>query len=293
MKRLFVCALPALAGAILGVAACRATKGAREKAIREGRHAPYGPYEALVKRPLDALLSGVALMALSPVILVTAALVRARLGAPVLFRQERPGKDGTVFTLFKFRTMSDRTGADGRPLPDGERLTDFGRKLRETSLDELPELFNILKGDMAVVGPRPLLVEYLPRYTERQRHRHDVRPGLTGLAQVSGRNALSWEERLEDDVRYAGKVTFLGDLKIVMDTVGVVLRRDGVSSPTSATMEEFMGRPEGEGADIAGRERKPENHGRRGHGTGDDDEEIVHYWGWRLRAGSGMAGRAD
>lgn len=244
MKKLFVCAISALAGAATGTAVYRLTKKKQGQAAEEGRHVPYGPYEAVIKRPLDALLSGMALVLSSPVMLGTAILVRWKAGSPVLFRQERPGKDGVAFTLFKFRTMSDRKGADGKPLPDEERLTDFGRKLRSTSMDELPELFNILRGDMAVVGPRPLLAEYLPRYSERQGHRHDVRPGLTGLAQASGRNRLSWDEKFEDDVRYVEKITFLGDLKIIVDTVGAVLKRDGISSPGSATMEEFMGNPE-------------------------------------------------
>lgn len=203
-----------------------------------------GFYEKNVKRPLDVLLAGMALVVFSPVIGITAGLVKLKLGSPVLFVQERPGLHEEIFTMYKFRTMTNRQGNDGKLLPDEERLTAFGRMLRKTSLDELPELVNILKGDMSIVGPRPLLVEYLPRYNERQKHRHDVRPGLTGFAQVSGRNRLSWEEKFEDDVEYAKKVTFLGDLRILLKTVGVVLGRSGISSATSATMEAFMGNEE-------------------------------------------------
>lgn len=201
-----------------------------------------GIYERYVKRPQDFLCALAATVGLSPVMLVTAALVRTKLGTPVLFTQDRPGRDGKVFKLYKFRTMTDERDADGELLPDDIRLTAFGKKLRSTSLDELPELLNILKGDMAVVGPRPLLVRYLDRYTPEQARRHEVRPGLTGLAQVHGRNAASWEEKFAWDVRYVDDVTFLGDWKIILDTVRVVLRREGISSNTSETMEEFMGK---------------------------------------------------
>lgn len=204
-------------------------------------HQPYGPYERFVKRPQDFLCALAALVALSPVMAATALLVRLRLGAPVLFAQERPGRDGEVFRLYKFRSMTDARDERGELLPDELRLTPFGKRLRETSLDELPALWNILRGEMSVVGPRPLMVRYLPRYSARQARRHEVRPGLTGLAQVRGRNAISWEEKFEWDVRYVDHVTFLGDWKIILDTLRVVLRREGVSSGTSATMEEFMG----------------------------------------------------
>lgn len=211
---------------------------------REGermRHCCYGPYEKYVKRPLDFALAFLALLFLSPVLLFVALLVKAKLGSPVIFTQERPGRNEQIFRLRKFRTMTEEKGADGKLLSDEERLTDFGKWLRATSLDELPELFNILKGDMSLVGPRPLLAAYLPRYNERQARRHEVRPGLTGFAQVSGRNSLSWEEKLEDDVRYVEKITFMGDLKILARTFLVVFEREGISSDTSATMEEFQG----------------------------------------------------
>ncbi|MBQ8947558.1 MAG: sugar transferase [Lachnospiraceae bacterium] len=204
-------------------------------------HKCYGPYEKFIKRPLDLVLSGAGLIVLSPVLGITAILVRVKLGSPVLFKQDRPGRDGKVFKLCKFRTMTDARDSEGNLLPDEDRLPAFGRKLRSTSLDELPELINIVKGDMAIVGPRPLLVRYLPRYNEHQARRHEVRPGFTGLAQVHGRNSISWEEKFDWDVKYVDKITFLGDLRILADTVKVVLKRDGISSATSATMEEFMG----------------------------------------------------
>lgn len=198
-------------------------------------------YKRFVKRCLDFLLSLAALIILSPVLLLVAILVRCKLGSPILFKQERPGLHEKIFCMYKFRTMTDAKDADGNLLPDEVRLTKFGKLLRSTSLDELPELFNILKGDMAIVGPRPLLVQYLSRYNERQRHRHDVRPGFTGLAQVNGRNSISWQEKFEWDVKYVEQVSFLMDVKIIAKTVGVVLKRDGISSETSATMEEFRG----------------------------------------------------
>ncbi len=210
-------------------------------------HRSYGPYERYLKRPLDCLLAGGALVVLSPVLGVTAVLVKTKLGSPVLFTQERPGridpKTGKerIFKLYKFRTMTDARGKDGELLPDEDRLTAFGKKLRSTSLDELPELLNILKGDMAIVGPRPLLVRYLPRYSAAQRRRHEVRPGLTGLAQVHGRNAASWNEKFNWDVKYVDRITFLGDLKILLDTVRVVLKKEGITDGETATMAEFMG----------------------------------------------------
>ena len=200
-----------------------------------------GFYENYVKRPLDFALAGFALVVLSPVLGVTAGLVKVRLGSPVIFSQERPGLDGRIFKLYKFRTMTDAKDENGVPLPDEERMTPFGTWLRSTSLDELPELINVVKGDMAIVGPRPLLVRYLPRYDERQKRRHEVRPGFTGLAQVHGRNSISWEEKFDWDVKYVDSVTFLGDLKIILDTVRVVLTREGISETGAATMGEFMG----------------------------------------------------
>lgn len=202
-------------------------------------------YRKYIKRLLDIIISLCGIIVLSPVYLALGVLVRVKLGSPVLFRQERPGKDEKIFKLYKFRSMTDEKDADGNLLPDEERLPAFGKKLRSTSLDELPELFNILKGDMSIIGPRPLLVRYLPRYNEFQKHRHDVRPGLTGLAQTHGRNAITWEKKFEYDVEYVNKLSFALDLRIFFDTVRAVLKREGISSESSATMEEFMGAYEG------------------------------------------------
>ena len=198
-------------------------------------------YRRYIKRLLDIILSMLAIIILSPLLLITALLVRIKLGSPVIFRQQRPGYKGRIFGLCKFRSMTDEKDAEGKLLPDEERLTAFGKKLRATSLDELPEFFNILKGDMSFVGPRPLLVQYLPLYNEEQAHRHDVLPGLTGLAQVNGRNAISWEEKFRFDVEYTRKVSFLLDVKIIFMTVGKVFHHEGISSGTSATMEFFTG----------------------------------------------------
>jgi lipopolysaccharide/colanic/teichoic acid biosynthesis glycosyltransferase len=180
------------------------------------------------------------LAVLSPVILITAILVKFKLGSPVVFSQERPGKNEKIFTLYKFRTMTDGRGPDGELLPDGERLTRFGAFLRSSSLDELPELLNIVKGDMSLVGPRPLLVEYLPYYNEFQKRRHNVRPGLTGLAQINGRNAATWDERLRFDAEYVDNVSFKQDMKIICRTAGIVFRREGISAENHATMESFI-----------------------------------------------------
>ncbi|EOS25700.1 hypothetical protein C806_01827 [Lachnospiraceae bacterium 3-1] len=198
-------------------------------------------YRKCLKRWIDFMLSFVAIVILSPIFLIISILVRKKLGKPVIFKQKRPGKDEKIFEMYKFRTMTDAKDAKGNLLSDEERLTSFGRKLRSTSLDELPELINILKGDMSIVGPRPLLVKYLPLYNKRQRRRHRVRPGITGLAQVHGRNAISWEEKFEWDVRYVENISFIGDLKILLQTLKTVLAREGINSETSATMEEFRG----------------------------------------------------
>lgn len=208
---------------------------------QECEHKPYGPYERFVKRGLDAFLATGALIVLSPVLLVTAILVKEKLGSPVLFTQERPGRDGKVFKLYKFRSMLPPKEGQSDPKYDAKRLTTFGKKLRSTSLDELPELINMIRGDMAVVGPRPLLVQYLSRYNEHQARRHEVRPGFTGLAQTHGRNSISWEEKFDWDVKYVDHITFIGDVKIIMDTVKTVFKREGISAAGEATMGEFMG----------------------------------------------------
>ena len=198
-------------------------------------------YDKVIKRAADFLLALFALLVLAIPLGILSVLVKTRLGSPVLFRQERPGKNGEIFTLYKFRTMTDERDENGNLLPDEVRLTKFGRLLRNLSLDELPEFYNILKGDMSFVGPRPLLVRYLSLYSERQAMRHNVRPGLTGLAQVNGRNLLTWEEKFEWDVKYVENISPWLDIKILFKTVLNVLKREGISSETSATMEEFKG----------------------------------------------------
>ena len=201
----------------------------------------HGIYVKYVKRMFDFLLAFFLLCILAIPLLIISCLVRSKLGSPVLFTQERPGKGGKIFRMYKFRSMTDERDANGALLLDEIRLTEFGKKLRSTSLDELPELFNVLKGDMSFIGPRPLLVKYLPLYNERQKHRHDVRPGITGYAQVNGRNAITWEEKFEKDVWYVEHISFWTDVKILFKTVSVVLGRQGISSETAATMEEFKG----------------------------------------------------
>lgn len=198
-------------------------------------------YRKFFKRFFDVVLSLLGLIILSPALLIIAILVRTKLGSPVLFKQKRPGKNEKIFTLYKFRTMTDARNENGKLLPDSQRLTKFGKLLRSTSLDELPELFNILKGDMSFIGPRPLLVEYLELYNEEQKHRHDVRPGLTGLAQISGRNAIDWDQKFEYDVEYVKNVSFRNDLKILLETVVKVFKREGISGKGSDTMQKFEG----------------------------------------------------
>ena len=199
-----------------------------------------------VKRFFDIVSSLIAIIILALPMMIPAILIRVKLGGPVLFKQERPGKNGKIFTLIKFRTMTNQCDENGELLPDEVRLTKFGVFLRSTSLDELPELFHILKGDMSVIGPRPLLVQYLPRYNEHQAQRHLVSPGLTGWAQVNGRNAISWEQKFDYDVEYVKNMNLFFDIKIIFMTIINVIKKDGISSETSATMEEFMGTEEKE-----------------------------------------------
>lgn len=196
-------------------------------------------YAKYIKRILDIMLSLSAIVVLSPLLLILCIMVRLKLGSPILFKQERPGRNEKIFTLCKFRTMTDKRDEKGELLPDEVRLTKFGKLLRSTSLDELPELFNILKGDMSLIGPRPLLVRYLPWYTDEERHRHDMRPGLTGLAQVNGRNALGWEDRFAYDLEYVNNCSFIMDMEIIKMTVGKVLKRSGTLSGAEQTVEDF------------------------------------------------------
>ena len=200
-----------------------------------------GLYCKLIKRFMDFFIAALSIIIFSPLLIILAILVRVKLGGPVIFKQERPGLNGKVFKLYKFRTMTDAKDENGNLLDDEYRLTSFGKKLRSTSLDELPELYNILKGDMSIVGPRPLLVKYLPLYNDEQKRRHDVRPGLTGLAQVSGRNAITWTEKFNKDIEYVDKVSFGLDVSIFFKTIYCVLKREGINSDSAATMEDFTG----------------------------------------------------
>ncbi|MBG9716236.1 sugar transferase [Bacillus cereus] len=209
------------------------------------RSSKVGIYGRFIKRPMDFILSLIAIIMLSPVFLIVAFLVKTRLGSPVLFKQERPGLHGTIFKMYKFRTMTDEKNENGELLPDSIRLTKFGKFLRSTSLDELPGLLNICKGDMSIIGPRPLLVQYLPLYNEHQKRRHEVRPGLSGLAQVNGRNAISWEEKFNYDVEYVENISFITDWKIIFLTIKKVFIREGINSQTAATMEPFKGNSKG------------------------------------------------
>lgn len=202
-------------------------------------------YAKCIKRLLDIILSFVAIIILSPIYLILTILGAIKMKGNPFFTQDRPGKNEKIFKLVKYRTMTNEKDEYGELLPDEKRLIKYGKILRSTSLDELPELFNILKGDMSIIGPRPLLVRYLPRYNEEQRHRHDVRPGLTGYAQAHGRNEVSWEDKFAMDIWYTQNVSFITDIKIIIDTVKTVLKREGISSETAATMEEFMGTPDG------------------------------------------------
>lgn len=199
-------------------------------------------YRKYIKRALDFVLALLACVILGPIMVIVAILVRVKLGSPILFKQQRPGKNEKIFNMYKFRTMTDERDENGELCSDEIRLTDFGKKLRSTSLDELPELFNILLGDMSIVGPRPLLVKYLPLYNAEQRKRHNVRPGFTGLAQVNGRNSISWEEKFKWDVEYVENISFIGDLKIILKTFSVVLKKEGINSDSAVTMEEFTGK---------------------------------------------------
>lgn len=205
------------------------------------KHCPYGPYERWLKRPFDICCALAAIIVFCWLYILVAVLVRIKLGSPVLFTQERPGKDEKIFKLYKFRTMTDERDAEGNLLPNEIRLTPFGKRLRAWSLDELPEAFNILKGDMSVVGPRPLLVRYLPRYNAEQRRRHEVRPGLSGLAQIHGRNTATWDEKFQYDILYVDHVTFWGDVKIIVQTVFKALKREGINAGENLAMPEFFG----------------------------------------------------
>jgi len=198
-------------------------------------------YRNYIKRVIDFLLSLLAIIIFSPVFVVIGVLVKIKLGSPIIYKQKRPGLNGKVFTIYKFRTMTDEKDDKGNLLPDGLRLTSFGKLLRSTSLDELPELFNIVRGEMSIVGPRPLLVQYLPLYNDRQKRRHEVRPGLTGLAQINGRNSLTWEDKFEYDVKYVDTLSFFGDIKIFLNTLKKVIIREGISSNSASTMEPFTG----------------------------------------------------
>lgn len=208
------------------------------------RHKPYGPYERFFKRPIDIFCALAAIIVFWWLYVLVAILVRVKLGSPIIFCQERPGKDEKIFKIYKFRTMTDERDQNGELLPNEARLTKFGKLLRATSLDELPEAFNILKGDMSVVGPRPLRVKYLPRYNVFQHRRHEVRPGLSGLAQVHGRNTATWEQKFQYDVAYVDHITFCGDLKIVLQTVVKAVKREGINAGTNVVMPEFLGSQE-------------------------------------------------
>lgn len=198
-------------------------------------------YQRYIKRPQDVILSSIALLMVSPILVIVAILVKLKLGSPILFKQQRPGKDGELFEIYKFRTMTNEKNEQGELLPNEERLTPFGQILRSLSLDELPSLINIIKGDLSIVGPRPLLIRYLPYYTEEQYRRHEVSPGLTGLAQVNGRNRLTWPDRFALDVKYVDEITFVNDWKIIFKTILIVITREGITPDHALMMEDFVG----------------------------------------------------
>lgn len=224
--------IAAAAGLIVGIAQLFEKK--------TNNHKPKGLYERFFKRFLDVFLSTGALIVFSPIIAITAVLVRIKHGSPVVYVQERPGRDEKTFKIYKFRTMTNETDENGELLPDEKRLTKLGRALRSSSVDEILELVNVIKGDMSIIGPRPLLVQYLPYYTETEKHRHDVRPGLSGLAQVNGRNYVPWDERLAYDVEYVNDITFIGDVKIVLETLGKVLKHSGVAPDPESVDEGYL-----------------------------------------------------
>lgn len=226
-------------GIITGISAGKITKRKQYLAEIAGKHIPFGPYEIFLKRPLDILLAGSLSVLLSPIMGITALLIKIKLGSPVFFIQQRPGLNEKIFKIYKFRSMSNEKDKDGNFLPDKKRLTKFGRILRSMSLDELPELFNIIKGDMSIIGPRPLITQYLPYYTNNEHHRHDVKPGLTGLAQIHGRNNLSWEKRFEYDLQYVNKITFCNDFMILLKTILKVIKKENVTVREEGNLLDF------------------------------------------------------
>lgn len=232
-----IAVIAAMAGAVAFIAERINEKKAE---MSQFRHKPYGIYERYIKRPLDCVLASGSMIVLSPLLLVLTVVGAVKMGGNPFFTQERPGKEEKIFKLIKFRTMNNKKDQDGNLLPDEERLTRYGEWLRSTSLDELPELFNIVKGDMSIIGPRPLLVKYLPYYTELQKQRHSVRPGLTGYAQAHGRNATTWDQRFDMDLKYVNRITLFGDIRIILDTVKAVLCKDGISQEGQATMSDFI-----------------------------------------------------
>ncbi len=237
MKKTVKIIFSILFGCIVGLGIYWKTNTIQKNAAAVKDHIPYGPYEAVLKRPLEIVLVLILLFVLSPVFVIMAILVRIKLGAPIIFLQKRAGLKEKIFYLYKFRSMTERCGKDGKLLSDEKRLTPFGKLIRQMSIDELPELINILKGDMSMVGPRPLMMEYIPYYTKEEHHRHDVRPGLTGLAQVNGRSFLTWEEIFQYDLEYIKKITFMGDMRIIFQTLIKVCKRENVADVTKGTID--------------------------------------------------------